>query len=85
MCCNECQDDKSLALSTNGWTPQFSILEVDEGYVIRVSNWIGGSKNKPISPLYIGDEGLVTNLLDATVIPSGEGAVLPITSDNITF
>lgn len=86
MCCETYSDNKGLSLATNGWTPQFSIIELVNGYIISVVNWTGGTKNKPLSPLYIGSGGLVTNVDDATVIPMGGGEVAtPVTSNNIIF
>lgn len=61
----------------NGWSPVLAVITDLERRVFQVSDWTGGTGTKPATGLYVGDSGLVVDLVDALNIrgPAGTGDV----------
>lgn len=57
----------------NGWTPVLAIVNDGERRVQRVADWIGGTGAKPEVGVYVGAEGFVATLAQATDIRGAEG------------
>lgn len=59
----------------NAWTPELALVSDSLREVQQVVDWFGGSGTKPATGLYVGDTGLVTDIVDAKDIrgPIGPG------------
>ena len=58
----------------NGWTPVISLVVRNDGKTIQeVTDWAGGTGAKPVTGIYIGDNGYVTNINDATPVDGPTG------------
>lgn len=58
----------------DGWTPILAVVTNGERRVHRVVDWTGGEGTKPATGQYVGENGFVTDVADATDIrgPAGE-------------
>lgn len=61
----------------DGWSPVLAVITDLERRVFQVSDWTGGTGTKPATGLYVGDSGLVADLVDALNIrgPAGSGDI----------
>lgn len=57
----------------NGWTPVIGNVDDDERRVQQIIDWEGGQGRKPRIGQYIGEEGYVDDIADATDIRGKEG------------
>lgn len=65
-----------------GWTPVLAVVADDERRVLQVLAWQGGEGSPPATGLYVGPEGLVSDIAEAvnvrgTAGPPGSGAGVP--------
>lgn len=69
------RDGKDGKNGFNGWTPVLAVVEDGQRRVLQVTRWVGGSGPKPESDLYLGKDGFVKRIEDATDIrgPAGAG------------
>lgn len=78
MGCNNkrpnCDEPK---LKTYGWSPVLASMEYEEGFILQVTDWIGGTGKKPATGFYLGINGFVKNKEDANIIPIGGGVPGP--------
>ncbi len=58
----------------NGWSPILAATTDGERRVLRVSDWTGGSGNKPAIGQYVGASGLTSVLADAVDVRGAAGA-----------
>ncbi|MEN3931416.1 tail fiber protein [Microvirga sp. W0021] len=49
----------------NAWTPVIAVVPDEFRLVMQVSDWMGGEGEKPVSGLYIGQNGYVETIADA--------------------
>lgn len=62
----------------NGWTSVQSIVADGSREVVKISDWIGGTGNKPTAlPVYIGSTGFVTSISQAVNIKGSAGPAGP--------
>ena len=66
----ECLQSPIWSSGTHGWSPVLAAVTHSNGKVLQINNWIGGSGDKP-STGYVGANGIVSSINDATVIPDG--------------
>lgn len=51
---------------TDGWTPLYATVEYNDGIYLQIIDWIGGSSTKPPVGGYMGEEGFVYEISEAT-------------------
>jgi hypothetical protein len=69
----------------NGWTSVQSIVTDGSREVVKISDWIGGTGNKPTTlPVYIGATGFVTSISQAVNIKGSAGPVGPTGGTGVT-
>lgn len=81
-----------VARGFDGWSPRFAIVANSGNEVLQVVGWSGGTGNPPISGVYVGATGFVTNIADAVNIRgSGKfsfnnqtGTSYNVTSNDVT-
>lgn len=63
----------------DGWSPVLSVVVDGERRVHQVSDWIGGDGDKPETGQFLGDEGFVEGVEDATDLrgPGGADSAVP--------
>lgn len=66
--CKYCGNKKHEVKKYAGWTPELALEEHEEYYVLKVVNWFDGNGKKPQIGFYIGSEGYVFSLEEATKI-----------------
>lgn len=61
----------------NGWTPTFAVVPDGDRRVLQVVRWVGGSGPRPEDLLYVGPNGFVARIDEATDIrgPKGDRGV----------
>lgn len=52
----------------DGWTPLLAVVEDGERRVFQITDWIGGTGDKPPVGMYLGEHGLVPTPAEATDI-----------------
>lgn len=57
----------------NGWSPVLSVVADNNRRVVRVDSWTGGTGTPPVSGLYLGSSGLVSDIALATDIRGIQG------------
>jgi hypothetical protein len=55
------------SIGMNGWTPVLAMVASGTGYVLQVTNWTGGTGEKPALG-YIGASGVVSSIASGVVI-----------------
>lgn len=63
--------------SYNGWTPHFAVVPRDDGSVLQVIDWVGGTGTKPQIGVYVGPDGFTTDINEASPIGGVPGAPGP--------
>lgn len=58
----------------NGWTPLLALADDGERRVMQIHDWIGGTGPKPETGFYLGRNGLVTRMEEATDLRGPAGA-----------
>lgn len=58
---------------SNGWTPVLAAVEDRERVVLQVVRWVGGTGDSPEAGLYLGQDGFVEKVEDATNIRGPAG------------
>ena len=61
-----------------GWSPTFGTPTYGTSVVFRVTDWIGGGGTKPATGQYLGPDGYVNDIADATPFASAESALAAI-------
>lgn len=56
-----------------GWSPVFAVAEDGERRVLQVANWTGGGGTRPATGKYLGPEGFVDDIANATNIRGAAG------------
>lgn len=59
---------------TNGWSPIFAVVTDGARRVLQVSDWAGGSGNKPTSGQYLGPTGFTGDIAQAVDVRGTPGA-----------
>ena len=60
---------------TNGWSPLFAVVEDSARRVLQLADWTGGTGTKPTGiNKYLGPDGLVDAIADATDIRGAAGS-----------
>ena len=59
--------------SGTGWSPELSVVEDGDRRVIEIAGWTGGTGAEPSSGIYIGDDGWVEDIAEATDIRGDVG------------
>lgn len=62
-----------ISNTNNGWTPVLSIEETDDGSVLKVIDWMGGTGKKPLKNVYVGPFGFVKEVEEAYIITTTLG------------
>lgn len=57
-----------------GWAPLFAAEEYGTSVVLKVADWTGGGGGKPAVGQYLGPDGMVDDIGEATLFASVEGA-----------
>lgn len=52
-----------------GWTPVLGAEEYKDGFVMKVTDWLGDGCNKPPQTLYVAEEGFTTDKRMAKILP----------------
>lgn len=81
-----------VARGFDGWSPRLAIVADGNREVIEVVGWSGGTGNPPVSGVYLGSIGYVTNIADAVNIRGSSswslnnqtGTSYNVTSDDVT-
>lgn len=58
---------------TNGWSPLLKVVARGDDSVLQITDWLGGTGNKPNTLGYIGATGVVTNIANASNIRGLKG------------
>lgn len=58
---------------TNGWSPLLRVVARGDDSVLQITDWVGGTGNKPTTLGYIGTTGIVTNIANASNIRGVKG------------
>lgn len=58
----------------NGWSPLLRIVPRGLESVVQVYDWTGGTGKKPETLGYLGESGIVTNIINAINIKGAQGA-----------
>lgn len=66
--CKYCGNKKHEIKKYAGWTPELALEEHEFYYVLKVVNWHEGNGKKPQMGLYVGSNGFVFEIEDATHI-----------------
>lgn len=66
------QGDKGEA-GGDGWSPLLRVVPRGAESVIQIYNWVGGTGDKPETLGYIGESGIVTNIVNAVNIRGYQG------------
>lgn len=56
-----------------GWTPVLGTEEYKDGFIIKVTNWLGDGCNKPSLDLYVAEDGFTNKKDLAKVLPIYKG------------
>lgn len=76
---NCCDGDTDVS----GWSPVLAVVSDGERRVHQVSDWIEGSGTKPAIGLYVGADGLVSDIADAVDIRGERGLTGPQGADAV--
>ena len=67
-------DGAAGADGDDGWSPVFAAVSDGERRVLQVTSWTGGGGTPPMSPVYLGATGFVTDIAQAVDIRGAAGA-----------